>query len=51
MCYEGVKMGNGLKLFENKKVRAVWNKTEQECFFSVVDVVGILTDSPNPTDY
>lgn len=44
-------MENGLKLFENKKVRAVWNETEQEWFFSVVDVVGILTDSPNPTDY
>jgi len=40
-----------IKLFEDKKVRSVWNETEQKWYFSVVDVVGVLTDSINPTDY
>ena len=33
-----------IKLFETKKVRTVWNETEEEWYFSVVDVVGVLTD-------
>ena len=40
-----------LKLFETKRVRSVWNEEEQQWYFSVVDVVGALTDSVNPTDY
>jgi len=43
-------MGN-IKLFQNQKVRTYWDETEQQWYFSVVDVVGILTDSINPTDY
>ncbi len=43
-------MGN-IKLFQNQKVRTYWDKTEQQWYFSVVDVVEILTDSKNPTDY
>ena len=35
-----------IKLFETKKVRTIWNETEEEWYFSVVDVVGILTDQP-----
>ena len=38
-------------LFENKKIRSVWVEAEEEWYFSVVDVVGALTDSANPTDY
>lgn len=40
-----------IKLFQEKKIRSVWNEEEQQWYFSVVDVVGVLTDSVNPTDY
>lgn len=38
-------MENKLKVFENKQIRAVWNGEENDWYFSVVDVVSILTDS------
>lgn len=41
---------SNIKLFQNKKIRSVWNEEEQQWYFSVVDVVGALTDSVNPTD-
>ena len=44
-------MQDKIILFENKKIRTVWNESEEEWFFSVVDVVEALTDSVNPTDY
>lgn len=40
-----------LKLFEEKRVRTVWDDEREEWYFSVVDVVEALTDSVNPTDY
>lgn len=40
-----------IKIFEEKKVRTVWDNETEEWFFSVVDVVAILTDSPNPSNY
>lgn len=40
-----------LKLFEEKKVRTVWDDGQEKWFFSIVDVVAVLTDSINPTDY
>ena len=40
-----------IKLFESKKVRTHWDETEEQWFFSVIDVVEILTDSPDPKDY
>lgn len=43
-------MGN-IKLFESKQVRSAWNEEEQKWYFSITDVVGILTDSPNPKNY
>lgn len=42
---------SNIKLFENRQVRSVWNEEEQKWYFSVVDVVLILTDSPDPRDY
>lgn len=42
---------NEIKIFENKKIRSAWNDAEEQWYFSVVDVVGVLTDSINPTDY
>ena len=40
-----------IKLFETKRVRSEWIEKEQKWFFSIVDVVAILTDSPNPQVY
>ena len=42
---------SSIKLFQDKKIRSVWNDEEEQWYFSVVDVVGALTDSTNPTDY
>ena len=44
-------MENKIKVFEKKQVRTLWNAEEEEWYFSVVDVVGVLTDSPNPRKY
>ncbi len=38
-------MENKIKLFESKKIRTAWNEDEEEWYFSVVDVVEVLTDS------
>ena len=40
-----------LQLFEDQPIRTAWNETEEEWYFSVVDVVGVLTESPNPGNY
>ena len=40
-----------IKVFQQKQVRSNWNIDEEKWYFSVVDVVGILTDSPNPNNY
>lgn len=40
-----------LQLFEERKVRTVWDDQEEKWYFSVVDVVAILTGSPNPQNY
>ncbi len=40
-----------LQLFEDKKIRTAWDEEKEEWYFSVVDVVAVLTDSVNPTDY
>ena len=42
---------NKLKLFENKKIRYVWNAEEEEWYFSVIDVVEVLSGSQNPRRY
>ncbi len=40
-----------LQLFEQKQVRSLWNEEEEKWYFSIVDVVGILSESPNPNNY
>lgn len=40
-----------LKLFEERKVRTVWDDKEEKWYFSIVDVVSILTDSTDPKQY
>ena len=40
-----------IQLFQERKVRTVWDDKEEKWYFCVVDVVEVLTDSVNPTDY
>ena len=40
-----------IKMFENRKVRTVWDKESEEWYFSVVDVIAVLTDSERPRKY
>ena len=40
-----------LQLFENKAIRTAWDEEKEEWYFSIVDVVAVLTDSPNPQTY
>jgi DNA-damage-inducible protein D len=42
---------SNIKLFESKKIRTVWNEADAKWYFVVADVVQVLTDSPNPSDY
>ena len=42
---------NAIKIFEEKKVRTVWDSDREEWYFSIVDVIEVLTDSPNPRNY
>ncbi len=40
-----------IKLFEQKQVRSAWDEAGEKWYFSIVDVVDILSDSPNPNNY
>lgn len=40
-----------IKIFEEKKVRTVWDDVEEKWYFSIVDVCGVLTESPNSRNY
>lgn len=40
-----------IQLFENKKVRTVWSEEKEEWYFSIVDVIDVLTDSKDPKQY
>ena len=42
---------SNIKIFESKGIRTQWDEKEEDWYFSVVDVIGVLTDSANPTDY
>ena len=42
---------DNIQLFEDKKIRTAWNEEEEEWYFSIVDVIAVLTDSPNPNNY
>lgn len=44
-------MENNIQIFENKKIRTAWDNEKEEWYFSIVDVVDVLTDSPNPRKY
>ena len=40
-----------IQLFEDKRIRTAWDPEKEEWYFSVIDVVGVLTESPNPNNY
>ena len=40
-----------IQLFEDKRIRTAWDEEREEWYFSIVDVVAVLTDSPNPQTY
>lgn len=42
---------SNIKLFENSQIRATWNKDDQKWYFVITDVIQVLTDSTNPSDY
>jgi len=39
---------NALKIFDNKKVRTIWDNEHEKWYISIVDVIAVLTESPNP---
>ncbi|MBP6722222.1 MAG: Bro-N domain-containing protein [Bacteroidia bacterium] len=46
-----MKKDNSIQLFEEKTVRTLWDDTEEKWYFSIVDVIAVLTNSPNPQVY
>lgn len=44
-------MDNDIQVFENKKIRVAWDEQHEEWYFSIVDVVAVLTDSKDPKQY
>ncbi|MFM1583384.1 BRO family protein [Helcococcus ovis] len=44
-------MDNQIKIFEGNKIRSIWDNEKEEWYFSVVDIIGVLTESENPNNY
>ena len=44
-------MKNEIKLFEQKQVRSIWDEEKERWYMSIVDVIAVLTESPNPRKY
>ena len=44
-------MSDDIKMFEGSQIRSVWDNEREEWYFSIVDVIGSLTESNNPRDY
>ena len=42
---------NEIKLFEDKKVRTLWDEEQEKWYLSIVDIIAVLTNSPNPRKY
>ena len=48
---EDIILDNNIQLFENKRIRTTWDEEKQEWLFSIVDVVGVLTESVDAGAY
>jgi hypothetical protein len=46
-----VKKETSIQFFEEKQVRSVWNEDEEKWYFSIVDIIAVLSGSPNPNNY
>ena len=46
-----MKQHNAIQLFEDKKVRTIWDSEQEKWFISIIDVIGVLTSSPRPRKY
>lgn len=46
-----MKKEDAVKIFEDKKVRTLWDEDQEKGYLSVIDVIAVLTDSPNPQVY
>ena len=44
-------MDNDIKLFEGNQIRSIWDNEREEWYFSIIDIVGVLTESENPRKY
>ena len=44
-------MSNDIKLFEGNQIRSSWNSEKEEWYFSIIDILGVLTESENPIKY
>jgi len=42
---------NAIKIFQDKRVRSVWDSEEEKWYISVIDVIEVLTESPHPRKY
>ena len=42
-----LKQQDAIKIFEDKKVSTIWDGKQEQWYFSIVDVIAVLTDSPN----
>jgi len=40
-----------IKLFDQKQIRSLWDEDQEKWFFSIVDVIGVLSESENPNNY
>ncbi len=46
-----MKQDTAIKLFNDRQIRTLWDSDKEKWFFSIVDVIGVLTESPNPRKY
>ena len=51
MADKDIDIQNKVQLFNDKKIRSEWDSEEEQWYFSVIDVIAVLTDSVNPRDY
>ena len=51
IAMDELKNNNTIRLYEDKKIRTAWDEEQEEWYFAIVDVIAVLTDSPNPQTY